>query len=106
LIDVPDVPEGGHLQLLQWMRANGCDWDEYTCSAAARGGHLAVLQWARVNGCDWDEETCKAAAKGGHLVVLQWARANGCLWHWLRCLRVAPTESETWEWIQAQYQPE
>jgi hypothetical protein len=25
---------------------------------AARGGHLEVLQWARANGCPWDEWTC------------------------------------------------
>ena len=26
-----------------------------TCSSAAKGGHLEVLQWARANGCPWDE---------------------------------------------------
>jgi hypothetical protein len=36
------------------------------------------LQWARANGCDWDGDTCSAAAAGGHLEVLQWARASGC----------------------------
>jgi hypothetical protein len=37
--------------MLQWARANGCDWDEHTCSAAEVSGHLAVLRWARANGC-------------------------------------------------------
>jgi hypothetical protein len=37
-----------------------------------------VLQWARANGCPWDEDTCTAAAKYGHLELLQWARAQGC----------------------------
>jgi hypothetical protein len=27
------------------------------CSSAAAGGHPAVLQWARANGCPWDEYT-------------------------------------------------
>ena len=40
-------------------------------------GHLEVLQWARANEAPWDENTCANAAKGGHLEVLQWARANG-----------------------------
>jgi hypothetical protein len=35
----------------QWLRANGCDWNTETCSAAAGGGHLEVLEWARENGC-------------------------------------------------------
>ena len=25
------------------------------CSVAATGGHLEVLQWARANGCPWDD---------------------------------------------------
>ena len=44
----------------------------------AEGGHLEVLQWARGEGCDWDWRTCANAAEGGHLKVLQWARDNGC----------------------------
>ena len=37
-----------------------------------------MLQWARANGCPWDEETCTFAAKKGHNEVLQWAIENGC----------------------------
>jgi hypothetical protein len=48
------------------------------CAAAAQHGHLEVLQWVRANGCDWDIGMCAAAAEGGHLEVLQWACANGC----------------------------
>ena len=48
---------GGYLEVLRWLRANGCLWDEDTCKYAAWGGHLQVLQWARVNGCPWDEKT-------------------------------------------------
>jgi hypothetical protein len=36
--------------MLQWARANGCPWDEFTCAYAAEGGHLEMLQWARANG--------------------------------------------------------
>ena len=32
-------------------------WDEKTCADAAEGGHLEVLQWARANGCPWSEGT-------------------------------------------------
>ena len=48
----------GYLEVLQWARANGCDWDSDTCAFAAWGGHLEVLQWARFNGCVWDRWTC------------------------------------------------
>ena len=62
--------------MLQWARANGCEWHAYTCSHAAGGGHLEVLQWARANGCEWNWSTFRAAEERGHLEVLQWARAN------------------------------
>ena len=41
----------GHLAVLQWARARGCPWNEYTCGNAAESGNLAVLQWARAQGC-------------------------------------------------------
>jgi hypothetical protein len=37
--------------VLQWLRANDAPWDEWTCSSAALGGHLEVLQWLCANGC-------------------------------------------------------
>ena len=48
------------------------------CDYTAKHGHLKVLQWARANGCEWNSSTCANAAHGGHLEVLQWARANSC----------------------------
>lgn len=72
--------DSGHLKTLQWLRANGCPWDKWTCANAAENGHLEILQWARANGCPWDAWTCAWAAEKGHLSTLQWARANGCRW--------------------------
>ena len=70
----------GHLEVMKWLRANGCPWNEETCMGATEGGQQKVLQWARANGCPWDGNTCSAAALGGHLEVLKWARANRCPW--------------------------
>jgi hypothetical protein len=44
-----DAPKRGKLRLL-------CNCRPY--SEAARGGHLAVLQWVRANGCDWQRDHC------------------------------------------------
>ena len=55
-------------------------WDKITCMFAAKEGHLEVLQWARANGCPWHKFTCRWAAELGHLEILKWPRANGCLW--------------------------
>jgi len=36
-----------------------------TCLCAARGGHLEVLNWARANDCPWNPGLCKKAADAG-----------------------------------------
>ena len=53
--------------MLQWARANGCPWNEFTTSAALYGGHLEVLQWARANGCPWTASTRKTAVDLGYI---------------------------------------
>jgi hypothetical protein len=73
--------EHGHLEMLQWMRAQDppIPWSELTCEGAARGGHLHILQWLRAQTppCPWDARACSYSARRGHLeVVLQWLRAQ------------------------------
>jgi len=58
--------QGGHLELLQWARAQNAPWDKWTCMWAARGGHLALLQWARAQGAPWDERTCPSVNENFH----------------------------------------
>ena len=81
--------ERGHLEVLQWARGQGCPWDDFTCSEAARGGHLEVLQWARSEGCPWTKQTCTEAARGGHLEVLKWAHSQDCPWNAMTCSSAA-----------------
>ena len=38
---------------------------------AARGGHLEVLQWARANGCPWNGRALNIAAQNGHETVVR-----------------------------------
>ena len=77
--------KGGHVEVMEWARAEDCPWDVWTCEFAAEGGHLEVLKWARENGCPLDEQTCHYAAGGGHLDILKWARANGAPWDEVTC---------------------
>ena len=77
---------GGHLEMLKWLHAHGCPWDEETSTLAARGGHLEMLKWARSEGCPWHkDEMCTEAARRGHLEVLKWLRAEGCPWNVWTC---------------------
>ena len=43
--------------MLQWARANGCDWDGSTCNGALNAGEAAgwaeVLEWALAHGCEF-----------------------------------------------------
>jgi len=63
----------GQLDCLKYLRLNGCPWDEYTFSYAAKNGHLEIIKWGRLNGCPWNELTCSFAALNGHLEVLKWS---------------------------------
>ena len=82
---------GGNLEMLKYLAKNDCTWKIYrnTCSQAAAGGHLEVLKYLRKNQCPWDSETCDAAAKGGHLEVLKYAHEMDCPWDKWTCWRAA-----------------
>ena len=55
------------MELVQFLRGEGCPWDWNTCYWAVVKGHMEVLRWARENGCKWDAYTRDlAAAKLGY----------------------------------------
>ena len=68
------------MEVLKWLRSEGCPWGEWTCKTAAKHGHLEVLKWLRSQDppCPWDEWACTKAAQGGHLDVLKWLIENDC----------------------------
>jgi hypothetical protein len=45
--------DGGHLETLKWVRANGGKWTSNAADNAARGGRLETLKWIRSNGGEW-----------------------------------------------------
>ena len=58
---------GGQLEILQWLRAEGCPLGRGICYHAVEQGHVEVLRWARENGCPWDTGTrAQAAAELGY----------------------------------------
>ena len=88
---------GGHLETLKWLRSEGCPWDESACEGGAAGGQLEVLKWLRSESCPWNARICAAAAANGHLDVLKYARENGCPWDYTTWLNAAES---TREWLQ------
>ena len=72
------MARNGNLELLQFLRENGCPWDDWTCWNAAGYGHLDCLKYAHEHGCPWDWRTCCEAAEEGKLECLQYACDNKC----------------------------
>ncbi len=69
--------EGGHLNILQYIKSQAYPWDEFTCMSAARRGHLNILKYLRDQGCPWDSSACAGAAVGGHLSILKYLKDQG-----------------------------
>ena len=53
---------GGNLELVQWLRGEGCPCNRWACFYAVALGHVEVLRWARENGCPWNTGTRDLAA--------------------------------------------
>ena len=66
------------MEMLKWLRSEGCPWDADTCSGAAFRGNLEMLKWLRSKGCPWNGWACEYAATRGKLDLLRWAIDNGC----------------------------
>ena len=69
-----------HVHILQWMKDNGMigEWHGYHMFSAASFGHLEVVKWLRANGCPWDEMAFSSAAKHQHWDTLQYLVDNKC----------------------------
>jgi len=63
------------------LKENGFAWNEATCAGAAIGGHLELLKWLREQGCPWDWQVLDRSQQFNHRShVLKWAEENGCTW--------------------------
>ena len=48
----------GDLAKVQQLHASGVPWTEWACGLAVLNDHLDVLRWLRANGCPWDRDRC------------------------------------------------
>ena len=58
-----NAASSGNLELVKWLRGEGCPWTWETCFIAVRKGHVKVLRWVRANGCPWDADNRYWAAE-------------------------------------------
>jgi hypothetical protein len=76
----PHAARSGSIDVLRWLKEQGCNFGASTCKAAAARAHVHVLQFLHDEGCEWDKTACSAATRNGHLSTLQWLHEHGCPW--------------------------
>jgi hypothetical protein len=76
-----DAAESGSIEMLLYLKQQGCRYNAGTMARAARRGHLAVCQHLVAEQCPLDETVCAAAARGGALEIVRSLRNNSCPWH-------------------------
>jgi hypothetical protein len=67
--------EGGSIDMLNWLKGQGCVFDEDTMRSAAEHGH--VVRYLRGESCPWDNEVCLAALRRGDRELVLWALDHG-----------------------------
>lgn len=94
--------EGGHFDVLKYLRYLGCRWDERTTATAAHYGHIEILKWAVENGCPWNGHVVIHATDRGHLDILKWAIDKRCPFinHELISIAVRKGHLHILEWIR------
>ena len=70
---------GGHVKVLEWARASGAEWDEWSWAASAAGGHIHVMEWlmAQLGAPPMNAQCTAFAAASGQRAALECARAHG-----------------------------
>ncbi len=76
----------GRLEMLQFLRQSGYDWDARASAYAARNNHRNILEWMYDTSPPpphlplWSPMTCADAAFGGHFALLKWLHSIDCQW--------------------------
>jgi hypothetical protein len=77
---ISEAARGGHLELIKWMKQEGCPWGTSTFREASGFGNIEMMEWIRDNGCPFDESSIIYASSNGKLDAVKWLRSNGCPW--------------------------
>ena len=71
----------GRPELARWLcQEQGFSMDRHVMNRAAGHGNLELVQWLRDEGCPWGTLTTHWAVAYGRVEVLRWLRENGCPW--------------------------
>ena len=84
--------KSGSLELLQYLKQQGCVFTADAMHVAAQRGDLHICQYLRSEQCPWDASACTDAARGGHVDTLRWLHEQGCPWH-VQTVRLSAAKS-------------
>jgi hypothetical protein len=87
--------EGGHLDVLKYLKSIDSRWDERTCRVAAKERHFDVLVYAINEGCPCDSSVIIWAVYHGDLKMLQWAINKGCIYDQTDITNIATRRGHT-----------
>jgi hypothetical protein len=92
------------LSFLKWVVNDVKGKDNITrrsMNRAAFIGDLEMIKWLKKQGCPWDEWTCTWSIKGGHKEILKYLIEQRCPCHMLSFLISAEMgDSETLKWLK------
>ena len=87
------------MDLLRWLRDNGCPFDETICKDAANRGHLEALKWFAENHFPLEPSTSRSAAQGAHLDVIKWVLKEGYKWPAGACENLRCRHPQIAQWL-------
>ncbi len=81
----------GHLEVLQWLKANGCPLARHCASRAVTAGRLDILKWLWQNRAPFEiYKVTELAARANQSAVLIWLKDNGFPWTERSCVPIVP----------------
>jgi hypothetical protein len=61
----------GHTVMCEYLYAEQCPWNTYTCNFAAEHGHVDTLKWLHEHDCPWNTKlVAHVSAQGGSIEVM------------------------------------
>ena len=70
------VAFSGNIELLQWLRLQGCEWCEITPIYAILGNNLSVLKYVLSEGCPSCNSLRSVAWNSNNISIYEWLVAN------------------------------
>jgi hypothetical protein len=73
-----DAAYSGSIEMLVYLKQQGCVFNEEAMIGAAAAGQLAVCEFLVAEQCPSDTRACAEAARGGHLETVRILHESGC----------------------------